>query len=91
MQDLDKLIEAAIDLRIANLKARAQGIISVTNAGTEREAFQIFKEEDFIRLAKDSKYTVEKFDSEYKYKYTSVISGLRFFCITNKLLFEENK
>ena len=92
MQDLNKLIDVAVDLRVATLKAGEQNIINISGIGTEREAFQFYGEENFAEIIKDKEYSVEKFTSD-KYKYTSIISGLKFFCITNELLFEgdENK
>lgn len=89
MQDIEKLVEAAIDYRLVALKAREVGIISISSIGTERESFQFYDEKDFARMIKDKEYTIKNFDStDYKYKYTSTISGLKFFCITTELLFE---
>ncbi len=93
MQDLNKLIDAAVDLRIATLKAGEQSIINISGIGTEKEAFQFYGEEVFATMIKGKDYVIEKFSHDFKYKYTSVISGLNFFCITDELLFEgdENK
>lgn len=87
------LVKRAIDLRLADLKAREQGIIGIRGVGTERESFQFYDENDFSRMIKGREYTVEKFDHDYKYKYISMISGLKFFCITKEFLFDgdENK
>jgi hypothetical protein len=88
MQDLNKLVDVAIEYRIAKLKAREQGIIGITDCGGKREEFQYHNEEDFARLIKDREYTVQKFPYDYKYQYTGIISGLTFICLSNKFLFE---
>lgn len=84
---IEKLVNVAIDFRLAELKARELGIIDISAIGTEREAFHYFGEKDFKKMIEGKKYTVEKFDIK-QYKYTCVISGLTFFCITDDLLFE---
>ena len=91
MQDINKLIDAAVELRIADLKAREQGIIDIQSAGTEREVFQFYDEKDFAQMIKGRDYTIEKFNRDFRYRYTSFISGLTFTCITNELLFEDDK
>ena len=85
---IEKLIDAAINFRLAELKARELGIIDISGIDTEREAFHFREEEDFATMIKGKDYVIEKFSRDFKYKYSSVISGLKFFCITNKLLFE---
>lgn len=91
--NIEELVDAAVDLRIANLKAREQGILSVYDAGTKEERFHFYKEEDFMNIIKDREYAIKNHDAKFKYKYISIINGLMFFCITNELLFEgdENK
>ena len=88
MQDLNKLVDVAIEYRIAKLKAREQSIIGVTDCGGKREEFQFHNKDDFSRLIKDREYTVQKLPYDYKYQYKSIISGLTFICLSNKLLFE---
>lgn len=89
---IEKLIDIAVDFRLAALKAKELGIINISYLGHEEEAFQYYGEEEFASMIKDKKYTVEKFDRD-SYKYSCIICGLTFFCITDKLLFEndENK
>lgn len=84
---IEKLIDVAVDYRLAALKARELGIINISCLGYEKEEFQYYGEEDFARMIKDKKYTVEKFDRD-SYKYSCIISGLTFFCLTDVLLFE---
>jgi hypothetical protein len=88
----EKLVDGAVDFRLATLKAKELGIINISYLGDEKEAFQYYGEEDFKKIIEDKKYTVERFDKR-QYKYTCIISGLTFFCITDSLLFEndENK
>lgn len=83
---IENLIEVAINFRLAELKAREQGIINISGIGTEREAFQFFGEKDFAKIIKDKEYTIKRFDKGYE--YTSTISGLKFFCIADNLLFD---
>jgi hypothetical protein len=92
MQDIEKLVETAVDYRQAALRARNLGIINISYLGYKNEAFQIYGVEDFAKLIEGKKYTVAEFNYT-RLKYTCVISNLTFFCITDKLLFEgdENK
>lgn len=84
----EKLIDRAVDLRIATLRAEAEGICGIVDCGGNREEFLYYNEEDFARLIKDREYTVQKFPYDYKYQYTGIISGLTFICLSNELLFE---
>lgn len=84
---IEKLVDGAVDFRLAALKAKELGIINISYLGDEEEAFQYYGEEEFARMIKDKIYTVEKFDRD-KYKYSCIISGLTFFCITDDMLFE---
>lgn len=98
---IEKLIDAAVDLRIATLKAEEQGIVGMSrsyemkdNTLCSEEYFQIYNEKDYANILKDKEYTVERFiDDDYKYQYKAKLCGLIFICITNELLFEgdENK
>ncbi|MFA5528413.1 MAG: hypothetical protein WC996_07325 [Peptostreptococcales bacterium] len=84
----EKLIDRAVDLRIATLRAEAEGICGITDCGGNREEFLYYNEEDFVRLIKGRDYTIKKHPYNYKYQYRSKISGLTFTCLTNKLLFD---
>lgn len=91
---IEKLVDMAIDYRIATLKAIDSQIIGISYVGTENEEFQFYDEAEFAKLIKDKAYTVKRFDStRYKYRYSSVISGLRFICLSDDFLFpgDENK
>lgn len=86
---IEKLIDVAVDLRIATLRAKEQGIINFLHSEYLKiEEFQIDDENDFKRVIKDRDYSVKRFNHYYKYKYTGIISGLTFICLSNKLLFE---
>lgn len=84
---IEKLIDAAIDYRVAELRAREQDIIGISGVGTKDERFHYYDEKSFAEIIKDKNYIVERFDSE-NYKYTATISGLTFFCLSEDLLFE---
>lgn len=91
MQDIEKLVDAAIDLRIATLRAEEQGIICYTD-GINGETYQIFKETDFKELIKDREYTVKTRPSLiYFYEYSTKVAGLNFIYITEELLFEDDE
>jgi len=83
---IEKLVDAAIDYRIAKLKAREQGIIGVTDCGGSREEFQIFDEDDFREMIKTRKYLIVRNKDYYEYK--TKVAGLNFVCLSNKFLFE---
>lgn len=83
---IEKLVDAAIDYRIAKLKAREQGIIGVTDCGGSREEFQIYDEDDFREMIKTRKYLIVRNKDYYEYK--TKVAGLNFVCLSNKFLFE---
>lgn len=85
----EKFINAAEELKLATLRAKEQGIINFSHSEYLKiEEFQIDDENDFKRLIKDRDYSVKRFNHYYKYKYTGIISGLTFICLSNELLFE---
>ena len=86
---IEKLIDAAIDYRIAKLKAREQGIIGVTNCGRSREEFQMYGEDDFREIIKTREYTIVQSKNYYEYK--TKVAGLNFICLTPCLFKEEDK
>ena len=83
---IEKLVDSAVDYRIAKLKAREQGIIGVTDCGGSREEFQIYDEDDFREMIKTRKYLIVRNKDYYEYK--TKVAGLNFVCLSNKLLFE---
>lgn len=89
--NIEKLVDAAVDLRVATLRAKEQGIIHISQTGTNREEFMIDNERDFANMIKDRKYTVERFSYDFRYKYTTTISGLKFFYIAYEFLFENDE
>jgi len=91
MINIEKLVDVALELRIATLRARGQGIISYVDNADE---FQIYDEKQFVILFRDKKYTLAMSGcKEFPYEYKGIIDGLRFITLTKKLLFEgdENK
>lgn len=83
MSNTEKLVDAAVDLRIATLRAREQGIIGYTKGYTGKdEAFQIYDKDDFKEMIKTREYIVTRRDGEIKYEYSVKITGLNFICIT---------
>jgi uncharacterized protein YbcI len=97
---IEKLIDAAIDLRDAvlkadknienaKLKAREQGIISITGEGKTNEHFQIYDEKDFKEMIRTREYKIEEFNyPPYKYQYIVKVYGLNFMHIVTELLNE---
>ena len=90
---IEKLVDAAIDYRIAKLKAREQGIVGVTDCGGSREEFQIYDEDDFREMIKTREYTIIKIDGDgdYRYEYKTKVAGLSFICLTPFLFDSEDR
>jgi hypothetical protein len=102
---IEKLIDAAVDLRDAvlkankeiknaKLKAREQGIIGITDEGKTNEQFQIYDEKDFKEMIRTREYKIEEFNyPPHKYQYIVKVCGLNFIHITTELLNDgdENK
>lgn len=87
----EKLVDAAIDLRDATLRAREQGIISYTGGQYAKEEFQIYDKDNFKEMIETREYRVTKRDDEYRYQYNVKVAGLNFICITPFLFKEEDK
>ncbi len=82
---IEKLINVASEVRIATLKLKEQGIYSYNDAF---DTFHI-PEDMFLSILGDKKYKVTLRNcTEYPHRYAVTITGLTFYCITNKLLFE---
>lgn len=88
---IEKLVDAAIDYRVAKLRAREQGIIGVTDCGGKSEEFQIHDKDDFQEIIKTRKCTVIERDSEYRYEYKVEVAGLSFIYLTPFLFKEEDR
>lgn len=88
---IEKLVDAAIDLRIATLRAREQGIIGVTDCGGKREEFQIYDKDDFEEIIETREYTIIERNNEYRYQYSVEVAGLNFICITPFLFKDEDR
>jgi len=87
--NLEKLVDVAVELRIATLKADEQGIICYSKTLGGEEYFSLWREEQFAEIIKDREYKIKRFNGEYcNYKYETYISGLKFSCITKQLLFD---
>jgi hypothetical protein len=89
MQDLNKLVDVAIEYRIAKLKAEEQGIIGVTDCGGKRESFQVYNKDDFKEMIKTRPYTISR-NGEY-YEYKTKVAGLNFICLTLLLFKKEDR
>lgn len=96
----NELIDAAVDLRIATLRAKEQGIIGYQKESdymtieNTPETFQIYDNEDYKTMIQTREYTIKKLEDRiYKYKYMTKVAGLNFICITTELLCidDENK
>lgn len=85
---IEKLVDSAVDYRIAKLKAMEQGIIGVTDCGGSREEFQIYDKDDFQEMLKTRPYTISR-NGEY-YEYKTKVAGLNFICLTPYLFKKED-
>lgn len=93
---IEKLVYAAIDLRIEVLKARKVGIINYQRCG---DYFQIFAEDENIDVVsllngRDYKISIKDYDEgDFNYEYKFEIDGLEFITLVESLLFkgDENK
>ena len=89
MQDIEKLIDTAIDYRVAKLRAKEQGIIGIIDCGGKREEFQVHNKDDFKEMIKTREYEISR-NGEY-YKYKTKVAGLTFICLTPFLFKEEDR
>ena len=82
---LDSIMETAINLKVATLKADNLGIYSYSRYYDD---FHI-KEEVFEEMFKDRKCEIiDRKSNEFKLEYKGRIEGLTFICLSNELLFE---
>ena len=91
MFNTEKLVDAAIDYRVMKLRAREQGIISLTDCGGKKEEFQIFDKDYFQKLLETREYTIIERNNEYRYQYSVEVADLTFICLTPYLFKEEDK
>lgn len=94
MINLEKLVDVAVELRIATLKADEQGIICYSKTLSGEEYFTLWNNEQFAEITKEREYKIKRFGGKhFNYKYETYISGLKFICLTEKLLLDgdENK
>jgi len=83
--DIEKMIDTAVDLKIATLRAKEQGIISYTEMDNK---FQVYDEKNFRRMLKMKEYKIKRFDyPPYKYEYKVVVLGLNLIYIAIEYLF----
>jgi hypothetical protein len=73
------------------LKAREQGIISVTNCGRSKEEFQVFDKDVFREMIETREYTIIEREGHYRYEYKTKVAGLSFICLTPFLFDAEDK
>ena len=88
---IEKLVDAAVDYRVAKLRAREQGIIGVTDCGGSREEFQVRDTDDFREMIKTREYTITKRDGDYRFEYKTEVAGLSFICLTPFLFDAEDR
>ena len=88
---IEKLVDAAIDYRVAKLRAREQGIINITDCGGEREEFQVFDKDDFREMIEKREYTITERKGHFRYEYKTKVAGLSFICLTPFLFDAEDR
>ena len=91
MFNTEKLVDVAIDYRVARLRAREQGIIGVTDCGGKREEFQVFDKDDFREMIEKREYTITERKGDYRYEYKTKVAGLSFVCLTSFLFDAEDR
>ena len=90
--NLEKRIDAAVDLKIATLRAKEQGITGYTQNTDNSDSFQIYNEKDFRQMLKTREYKTEIFNyPPYKYRYSAKVAGLNFIHIATEYLFIGDK
>jgi hypothetical protein len=90
MFNTEKLVDAAIDYRVAMLRAEEQGIIHVVDCGGDKEKFLIYDTDDFREIIKTREYTITEREGDYRYEYKTKVAGLTFICLTSFLFEEED-
>jgi|SRR5665647_1138888 len=86
--NLEKRIDAAVDLKIATLRAKEQGITGYTQNTDNSDSFQIYNEKDFRQMLKTREYKIEIFNyPPYKYQYSTKVAGLNFIYKATEYLF----
>ncbi len=91
MFNTEKLVDAAIDYRVTKLRAREQGIISITDCGGKREEFLISDTDDFREMIEKREYTITERKGDYRYEYKTKVAGLSFICLTPFLFDAEDR
>lgn len=87
-KELDLIIENAVNLRIAALKANDKEIYRYNDYD---DSFLI-SEKLFAEMFKDKKCEIlDRESNKYKLKYKGVIDGLTFYTITDDLLFNNDE
>ena len=83
--NIEKMIDTAVDLKIATLRAKEQGIISYTEMGNK---FRVYDEKNFRRMLEMREYKIKRFNNPpYKYEYKVVVLGLNLTYIAIEYLF----
>ena len=91
MINTEKLVDAAIDYRVAKLKAREQGIIYINDCGGDKEQFLISDTDDFRGMIKTREYTIIERKGDFRYEYKIKVAGLSFICLTPFLFDSEDR
>jgi len=84
--ELDSILEAAFELKIASLKAEENEIYRYSSW---TNSFQV-NNTLFREMFKGRRYKVNLCDDSFKYQYQGTISGLTFFAVSNDLLFDSD-
>ena len=87
MIDVEKLVDAAVDLKVATERAEEKSIIFYSSSA---DRFLIYSETVFKELLNGRKYEVAKYNGKLDYMYTVIVDELEFIHITDKLLFNED-
>ena len=85
MIDVEKLVDAAVDLKVATEQAEEQSIIFYSSSA---DRFLIYSETVFKELINGRSYEVAKYNGKLDYIYTVIVDELKFIHITDKLLFD---
>lgn len=93
MQDLEKLIKVAEELKAITLRLEEELLQAKVKAGKEAEilgystysnGFHV-TEEKFLEITNGDAFTIKERDSDcYKYEYQYFIQGRMFYCISDK-------
>lgn len=83
---LDLIVEAAVNLRIATLRALQNGIKGYDK---DLDAFNIYDDSEFKEIIENKTYVIKvRENNDFRFEYIATIEGLRFRNVTCQLLFD---